>query len=729
MPPSDSRILVIDDNPAIHEDFDKILLPSQAGEEQALGEAEALIFGTASSGAFPTPSGAEKHFELAHAMQGQEGLALVQAALAEGRPFSLAFIDMRMPPGWDGLETAERILQADASIQIVICTAYSDYSWDEIRRRLGVPDGLLILKKPFDVVEVLQITHNLTRKWELARDMRAALVDLDQRVEARTAELRASRERFAVMFQSAPLAQLIVDSRGFESMEVNEALCRLTGVDAAVWTHPAHAAHAFSATGLGEIIRRHHPLRDAEALIRDCSGAEKHILVSSVVLGLSGAPALLLMMQDFTERRKLEGDLRQAQKMDAVGQLAAGVAHDFNNLLTVIGGNARLVREALAADRRFEESLIEEIIESSSRAADMTKKLLAFTRRHVFQPQSLNLNSLVENQLSLLARLLGEHIEILWHPEARGCMIAADSASLEQVILNLAVNARDAMPLGGRLTLSVGQVRITSKEEAAHLGITPGDYAHLTCADTGHGMSPEVAERVFEPFFTTKEIGKGTGLGLSSVYGTVKRHRGGIQLQTALGRGTTIRVLLPLEAPQTHAHPSPAPGTTGTTTVPAAAPPPPPIPAGFEKPVVQGAKATPSLCVLLVEDEPAVRRIGTRLLASLGHRSIEAIDGHDGLAKWREHRDEIDLVITDMVMPGGMSGLRIADAIQDDRPGTPVVLASGYSNELLEEEGAMLSADRLFLPKPYSQDSLRALIQSLPLPGEKQPAPLEHAFA
>ena len=312
MPTSDPRILVIDDNPAIHEDFDKILMPARPEGERALGEVEALLFGAASSsGAFPAPAAVEMHCELAHAAQGHEGLALVQAALADGRPFSVAFIDMRMPPGWDGLETAEHILQADPTIQIVICTAYSDYSWEEIRARLGVPDGLLILKKPFDVVEVLQIAHNLTRKWELARDMRATLADLDHRVEARTAELAASRERFAVMFQSAPLAQMIVDSRGFEGLEVNESLCRLTGVDAGAWTHPAHATHAFSATGIGEIIRRQHPLRDAEAVIRDCSGAEKHVLVSSVVLGFSGAPALLLMLQDFTERQKLESDLRQ----------------------------------------------------------------------------------------------------------------------------------------------------------------------------------------------------------------------------------------------------------------------------------------------------------------------------------------------------------------------------------------------------------------------------------
>jgi PAS domain S-box-containing protein len=696
------RILVVDDNPSIHEDFDKILRPGDAATTQAslLSEAEALLFGSAASGAFPVPAGTGRSFDLAHAMQGQEGLAQVQAALAEGRPFSVAFIDMRMPPGWDGLETAARILSVDPGIQIVICTAYSDYSWDEIRSRLGVPDGLLILKKPFDVVEVLQIAHNLTRKWELACEIRASISELDRRVEARTAELLASRERFAIMFQSAPLAQMIVDSRGFAGLEVNAALCRLTGYSIDHWQDAALAAEAFESTGLGALVRRQQPLSGVEAVIRHRDQSARHIIVSSVVLGLSGLPALLLMIQDFTEHQKLESDVRQLQKMEAVGQLAAGVAHDFNNLLTVIGGNSRLLKDAFTNKVPFEVGLIDEIIDSSSRAADMTRKLLAFTRRHVFQPEPVHLNSLVEKQLGLLSRLLGEHIEILWHPDTHGCTISADSASLEQVILNLTVNARDAMPEGGRLTLAASRVSITSPQEAARFGIAPGDYGCLTCADTGHGMTQEVAERVFEPFFTTKETGKGTGLGLSSVYGIVKRHHGGILLDSTLGHGTTIRVLLPV--------------LQSGVADPEALMPPAASSAHPRSPQPPAHPPRRGLRVLLIEDEPAVRRIGTKLLAALGHQVVEASDGPDGLAKWNQCRKDIDIVITDMVMPGGLSGLSVADAIQTQEPAVPVILASGYSDELLEEQGAMLSKRRIFLPKPYCQDTLSNVIEKLP---------------
>ncbi|MBL9151124.1 MAG: response regulator [Verrucomicrobiales bacterium] len=691
MKPPESRILVIDDNPAIHEDFDKILAPAAPSGADALGEAEALLFGSAASGAFPAPAPVGSGFVLSHALQGEEGFHLARQAVEAGSPYAVAFIDMRMPPGWDGLQTAERILSVDPAIQIVICTAYSDYSWDEIRARLGRPDGLLILKKPFDVVEVLQIAHNLTRKWEMAREITHHVQALDRRVEERTAALKASREHFATLFRSAPLAQMIVDSRGPERLEVNEALCRLTGCGPEIWSHAPAALRAIEASGLGEVLRWHHPIEGVETTLQDRAGMERQVLISSVIIDRSGTPSLLLMIHDVTERKKLESDIRQMQKLDAVGQLAAGVAHDFNNLLTVIAGNAQLARQARESGLEFEEQLIEEIIESSARAANLTRQLLAFTRRQVFQPRPISLNQLLENQISLLARLLGEHIEIVWQPVAAGDWVHADVASIEQVVLNLAINARDAMLGGGRLTLATSTGRIDDPAEANRLRVDPGAFVCLTCSDTGAGMEPEVAERVFEPFFTTKEIGKGTGLGLASAFGIVQRHRGAITLDTAPGRGANFRVLLP--------------------SVPV-----PDIADRESGLALSGASAgAPGLDILVVEDEPAVRRIALRLLQSLGHRAIEAIDGHSGLAKWRERRREIDLVITDLVMPGGMSGLQLAETIQSERPELPIILASGYSSELIEGSAAPMGPLRRFIPKPYDQAVLAETISSLPI--------------
>ena len=702
MKPHHPRIVVIDDNPAIHEDFDKILAAPESKAANALGETELLLFGAPASGAFPTPAPQESQFELSHALQGQEGLALVEQAVLEGRHYSVAFIDMRMPPGWDGLETAERILKVDPAVQVVICTAYSDYSWDEIRSRLGRPDGLLILKKPFDVVEVLQIAHNLTRKWDLTREIALIMAEQDRRVEERTTELKASRERFAALFRSAPLAQMIVDSRGPDGLEVNDAFCRLTGSEEKIWKGRDSAIEAVTSTRLGEILNLQHPIQSAEATILDRSGGEKHVLLSSVVLGLGGVPSLLLMMQDISVRRRLESDVRQMQKLDAVGQLAAGVAHDFNNLLTVIAGNAELVRTANARGEILDEHLIEEILESSARATGLTRQLLAFTRRQVFQPRNLGLNSLVERQISLLSRLLGEHIEVVWCPGSEGDSVHADAASIEQVVLNLAINARDAMPDGGKLTITTKLNHVVSPEETLRLGVEAGTYVSLVITDTGCGMSPEIAERVFEPFFTTKETGKGTGLGLASVYGTVKRHDGTITLNSMPGKGTEFQVLLPLIVGATEPDISRQRGRTS--------------------PEDPESTASESLMILLVEDEPAVRRIALRLLKSLGHRTIEALDGHSGLAKWREHRETIDIVITDMVMPGGMSGLQLADTIQADRPDMPVIFASGYSNEMLRDDQVVLAPLRGFLPKPYDRASLREAIGKVPLSAHPESA-------
>ncbi|HQZ28645.1 MAG TPA: response regulator, partial [Verrucomicrobiales bacterium] len=517
------------------------------------------------------------------------------------------------------------------------------------------------------------------------------MAELDRRVQERTGELGASRERLAAMFRSAPMAQLIIDHRGPDGLEVNEALCQLTGCELEIWQHRASAIEAIKGTGLGAILSQSHPITEVEAVIRNRSGQEKNVILSSVVLTLAESPALLLMIQDCTERRRLESDLRQLQKMEAVGQLAAGVAHDFNNLLTVITGNAHMARDARGKNGDYEVLLLDEIIQSATRAGDLTRQLLAFTRHQVFQPRQTDLNSIVENQLSLLTRLLGEHIEILWQPGVGLGAVSVDIASLEQVILNLAINARDAMPGGGQLTLTTSSLHFEDEQQSSSWGVAPGAYVMLVCADTGHGMSTEVADRAFEPFFTTKETGKGTGLGLASTYGIITRHRGSISIEPHRESGTALRFLLPVDQSDPIPHEIPrAPVSTR----------------GNESPCAHG-----SLRILLVEDEPSVRRIGIRLLQSLGHQVIEAIDGHSGLAKWRECRNEIDLVVSDMVMPGGMSGLQLAKTLQLESPQLPIILASGYSAEMLREDNFIPGPYRSFLPKPYDRAGLEARIK------------------
>ena len=334
------RILIVDDNPTIHADFRKILCPEDPGSP-AVKELEAALFDEA-------PTAVETHsFELDSAYQGQEALEMVQAALAAQRPYALAFVDVRMPPGWDGVETIARLWEVNPELQIVICTAYADYSWAELRAKVGQADNLVILKKPFDNVEVQQFAHAMTKKWLLNLQASLKLAELEALVRQRTdalaranESLTLSEERFSKAFQSSPVPSAIQTLTDQRFVDVNDRWAEVTGcrredllgrtpAELFLWEDPGLADQWVDA------LLRKEQVRDQEARIRHQSGALREVLVSLSSIALSGEPHLLLLVQDVSERALLERQLRQAQKMEAIGQLAAGVAHDFNNILTV----------------------------------------------------------------------------------------------------------------------------------------------------------------------------------------------------------------------------------------------------------------------------------------------------------------------------------------------------------------------------------------------------------
>ena len=569
------RILIIDDNPAIHEDFRKLFVGSEPSPA-ALQDLESLVLGA------PAQPGLAQPFELDTASQGQTGLQKVQTALAAGRPYSLAFVDIRMPPGWDGVETIERLWKADPELQVVICTAYSDYSWEDMRERLGNCDGLLILKKPFDTIEVLQIAHALTRKWELARQVRASLQDLDRKVAERTRALD----------------------------------------------------------------------------------------------------------REMTERAEAEEKLRHAQKMDAVGQLAAGIAHDFNNLLTVICGHVHLLMARAPAEIQTKDSL-KQISLAAERAARLTRQLLVFSRKEVAISRPVDLNRVLTNANTLLSRLIGEHLELRFDPAATPAWLTADEGNLDQILMNLAVNARDAMPGGGLLTMRTSIENLDAATARLHPQARPGTFVCLTIADTGCGMDNATLNRIFEPFFTTKEVGKGTGLGLATVYGIVQQLGGWIEVESQPGKGTTFKIFFPQRE-------CPAAAKGQTEFVFRAAPPPP-------------GKTT----VLVVEDEPGVREFLRTVLEMNAYRVLEAADGVEALKVWAAHHGEVNLLLTDMVMPNGISGRGLADKLKSERPALKVIYASGYSAETIGADW-LQSPEVIFLPKPFTADALlRAVSTSL----------------
>ena len=392
------------------------------------------------------------------------------------------------------------------------------------------------------------------------------------------------------------------------------------------------------------------------------------------------------------ERQRLEQQLRQAQRLEAIGRLAGGVAHDFNNILTVILGRA----EEVAADGRVPADLrdaVTELSQNADRATALTRQLLAFSRRQTIQVRDVDLNGVVANVTRLLHRVLGEDIEVSFTYSDLPLAVRADPGMIEQVLLNLAVNARDAMPGGGRLSIDTSLVD-TGGPEASD--VHHGAWACLRVRDNGGGIAPEHLPHIFEPFFTTKDVGKGTGLGLATTYGIVQQHSGWIEVDSQLGRGTEFRVFFPRVDVQ--------------VTVPVSVSPPTPPPRGQET-------------ILVVEDEAGVRALIIRLLQDLGYRLLQAQSGPHAIEVWRQHGDEVDLLITDIVMPDGMNGVDLAERLRRNRPALKVIYTSGYMADLSREDVSRHQGDA-YIAKPFSLSELARLVRRTLDGGEHAAAPI-----
>jgi PAS domain S-box-containing protein len=698
---SHHRILVIDDTLAIHEDFQKILGGSKL-KQLNLNAAHSALFDEAET------SPADATFQIDSAYQGREGLELLRKALADGRPYSMAFVDVRMPPGWDGIETISHLWKDAPDLQVVICTAYADYSWDEIRRVLGETDNLLILKKPFDNIEVIQLAHTMTRKWLLSRQAHMRLDELERRVAERTSELResnkklqkeivgrklieealrASEERFAKAFRSSPIPVAIQSLDTGLFVDANDSFLLMTGLSREETISPHTSAIQVYADPLAyqrmiSELSLQKTILNRQCALRTKAGQERQALVSMEVIAIACAPHAIMIAQDITDRLSLESQLRQAQKMEAVGQLAAGVAHDFNNILTIIQGHSSLLLNIGSMGLEVTESL-QEIASSAKRAASLTSQLLAFSRKQIIQPRDLDLNSLVRNLHKMLTRLIGGNIvlECDYHPEP--LPVRVDVTCLEQVLVNLAVNARDAMPNGGFLRIQTSAVFLDKTAPDRNPEARPGPFARVSVSDTGCGMSADTLKRIFEPFFTTKEVGKGSGLGLATVHGILHQHDSWIEVQSYANHGSTFTFFLAL---------------TGRQAVPDPVQPPP----AEREP---GRRAR----ILIVEDERSLRNLVSVVLKRHGYVVVVAENGDAALKLWEAQQGRFDLLFSDMMMPGGISGRALADTFRAANPGIKIIYSSGYSIELAEED-AIKRDKAFFLPKPYDVDQLLNII-------------------
>jgi PAS domain S-box-containing protein len=516
-----------------------------------------------------------------------------------------------------------------------------------------------------------------------ALERRRALIATDAAHKA----LLGSEAKFAKAFNANPSGMAITTMDG-GVVDVNEAFVRTLGysreeaigrstVELGLWPTPEERLRVVQqAQALGRI-------QAVEIEVRTKEGVSRTLLYSAELIELDGAPHVLVLTTDITERRQLEDQLRQAGKMEAVGQLAGGVAHDFNNILTAILGYADLLAADLpAADRRLED--VDEIRKAARRATALTRQLLAFSRKQVLEPRVLGLNELVDNMDKMLRPILGENVELRAAPAADLHTVRADPNQIEQVILNLAINARDAMPKGGKLTIETANVELDADYAARHATVVPGHYVMLAVGDTGTGMDEATQKRIFEPFFTTKEAGRGTGLGLSTVYGIVKQSGGSIWVYSELGRGTTFKIYLPaVDAPAEGLGRAAAPAKdlSGTETV------------------------------LLVDDDEQLLHLAERALAARGYTVLAADRGATALDIARRHQGSIHALLTDVTIPD-MDGRALAAALRAERPEMRLLYMSGYADQAIVHHG-VLDADVAYLPKPFTTEAIARRVREV----------------
>jgi PAS domain S-box-containing protein len=420
-------------------------------------------------------------------------------------------------------------------------------------------------------------------------------------------------------------------------------------------------------------------LRNQPRVLRRQDGSNRQVLLSTEPISLGAIPCLLLTLEDITNQLKLEAQLRQSQKMEVIGRMAAGIAHEFNNILTVIQGDVGLLQSAGAStlDRR---ALLDQIMQASQRAATFTRQLLAFSRKQVLQPRVLNLSTVVQRLKKMLGRLIGEKFEIHLNCPDNLPSTLADEGGIEQVLINLVLNSRDAMPHGGKIEISTRSVAFDEETAARQNSeARAGNFICLEISDTGCGMTPQVLARIFDPFFTTKDVGKGTGLGLSTIHGIVKQHEGWVEVASEVGHGSTFKIYFPacegLPKSEVKSQPIPLPESGKGETI------------------------------LVVEDEAAVREIACSALRKRGYNVLQAADGPHALEVFSESPQVIQLLLTDMVMPNGMSGGELAQNLQRRDPRLKVIYTSGYSPEILGKD-SLLTLGVNFLPKPYDLQAL-----------------------
>lgn len=586
-------------------------------------------------------------------------------------------------------QPAAQALGQPAALLLCRGTKFAELCHDAMEAQTEIELGDGKAKRHFDLHKVLQKAHE----------------QLEMQVQERTAELaranealRKSEERYRILVEQLP-AITWVEEPGAKVTYMSPQVEQIMGysveeftADDELWASRLHPEDRERMLAAVQRMREQGEPLDIE--YRTYARNGRLVWLHDQAKPMRDEAGNIVFFQglvtDISERKRLQEQLIQAQKMETVGRLAGGIAHDFNNLLTAIIGYADFALHELADPQAAQED-ITEMLKVAERAKNLISQLLAFSRQQIIAPKPLNLNDLILDMDKMLRRLIGEHIELVTLPAPDLGLVKADRGQMEQVLVNLVVNARDAMTEGGTLTIETATVSLDETYKLKDRELEPGDYAMLAVSDNGIGMSEEVKAHLFEPFFTTKEVGKGTGLGLATVYGIVKQHGGHIWAYSEPGEGTTFKVYLPLtqeQMPDAVAEVKPSSQNNGTEVV------------------------------LVAEDEPAVRAIAVRMLSKLGYSVLKAATGEEGLRLAKEHVGPIHLLVTDVVMPQ-MSGKELVERLKLIRPRTKVLFISGYTDNDIHHHG-ILDEDVAFLQKPFSEAALAKKVREV-LDGNGQP--------
>ena len=687
------RILIIDDNPALHEDYRKVLCPEHKPSAR-LSDLEKLVLGSQTTDAVNS----DISFEVDSAHQGQDGLELVKKALSIRRPYSMAFVDMRMEPGWNGIETIRQLWLVSPDLQIVLCSAYSDYSWSEIVQTLGATDNLVILRKPFDNIEVLQLALALCKKWESAREVQSHLARLGNEVVVRTnqaavatemlkeetAARSQANERFSIAFHSMPLPMAMISVRALTWVDVNDAFCRLSGYsgDSLLGQSPdVMTLLQRQPQSLLDLLKQPGRVHEAEAEFNTPERGQLKVMLTREFFNFNHERHALIILQDVTEQRKSEERLRVGMRLEAIGRLSAGVAHDFNNIMTVVEGHTSILLNDRNLPPQFLGSL-QRVADASRRASDVVSQLLSAQRRHVSTASLVDVADHVRHEVMMLRRLVGEHTEIRVDCSLGLPSIFIDPSNFAQILVNLVVNARDAMPNGGSVQICVRSVYFEPEDIVNKPGASAGQFIALHVADSGQRIDPAIRRTILEPRGPQFGVGAENALGLANVQSLVSQHGGWIDINSEESDGTCVSVYLPEARPETAGTPKHHPLTSTSSGAGRAA--------------------------LIVEDQESVRGVLRQMLAAIGFKVHEACTGMKALELWRRESSEISLVITDIMMPGGISGVELGRKLTEQKPGLRIIYTTGYDMDSVE--GVNLKEGVNYLPKPYDVSTLAALV-------------------